>query len=101
MSFFLLVPEEGRGRERAAQLAKIVGASRLSSSRALEVLTTMLAQPGGPPFSFGLWSLLEVPDADPDRLSEISRFVRERVEVDGVALVDLDERLISISELQE
>lgn len=101
MSFFLVVPEEGRGRERAAQLARIVGASRLSSSRAMEVLTALLAQTGGPPFSFGLWSLLEVPDADPARLSEISRFVRERIETEGVALVDLDERLISISELQE
>ena len=84
-----------------AQLARIVGANRLSSSRALEVLTALFAQSGGPPTSFGLWSLLEVPDADPARLSEVSRFVRERVEADGVALVDLDERLISISELHE
>jgi hypothetical protein len=101
MSFYLLVPMEGGGRGRAAQLARIVGANRLSSSRAEEVVTTMFAQSGGPPSSFGLWNLLEVPDADPARLSEISRFVRERVEADGVALVDLDERLISISELQE
>jgi hypothetical protein len=101
MSFFLVVPVEGPGRERAAQLARIVGANPLSSSRAVEVVTELFAQTGGPPFFVGLWSLLEVPDADPGRLSEISRFVRERVETDGVALVDLDERLISISELQE
>jgi hypothetical protein len=30
MSFFLVVPEEGRGREEVAQLARIVGATRLS-----------------------------------------------------------------------
>jgi len=101
MSFFLVVPEEGRGGEQVAQLARIVGATRLSSSRAVEVLASFFGEAGGPPFSFGRWRLLEVPDADPGRLSEISRFVKERVEADGVALVDLDERLISISELQE
>ena len=42
-----------------------------------------------------------MPDADPGRLTEISRFVSEHVEAEGVALVDLDARLISISELQE
>jgi hypothetical protein len=98
MSFFLVVPEEGRGRELAAQLARVVGATRLSSSRALEVLTAFFGEAGG---SFGKWGFLEVPDSDPGRLSEISRFVTERLESDGMALVDLDERLISVSELLE
>ncbi|HEV2853269.1 MAG TPA: hypothetical protein VHC97_10740 [Thermoanaerobaculia bacterium] len=101
MSFFLIVPAEGRGAERAAELARRVGASRLSYSQAAKVLASMLAQAGDPPFSLGQWRLLEVPDGDPRRLSEISRFVRERIDADGFALVDLDERLISISELQE
>ena len=98
MSFFLVVPEEGRGKELAAQLARIVGAARLSPSRSLEVLTAFFGEAGD---SFGKWRFLEVPDSDPSRLSEISRFVTERLESDGMALVDLDERLISISELQE
>jgi hypothetical protein len=98
MSFFLVVPEED---ERMAQLAGIVGATPLSSSRAMEVLVSCFGEVGGPPFSFGHWRLLEVPDSDPGRLSEISRLVRESIEAEGVALVDLDERLISISELQE
>lgn len=101
MSLFLVVPQEGQGGERAAQLARIVGAVRLSAKRAKEVLAMVRGEAGGPPFSLGSWALLEVPEAHPDRLSEISRFMRERVEAEGVALVDLDERLISLSELQE
>lgn len=98
MSFFLVVPEEGQG---STELARIVGAARLSSGRAKEVLASFFGEAGGPPFSFGQWRFLEVPDSDPGRLSEISRLVRERLEADGIALVDLDERLISISELQQ
>lgn len=98
MSFFLVVPEEGQG---GAELARLVGATRLSHDRALEALASFFGEAGGPPYSFGQWLLLEVPDSDPGRLSEISRLVRERVEADGIALVDLDERLISISELQQ
>ena len=101
MSLFLVVPQEGQGGERAAQLARIVGAVRLSASRAKEVLALFRGEAGGPPFSLGTWSFLEVAEAHPDRLSELSRFMKERVETEGVALVDLDERLFSVSEVQQ
>lgn len=101
MSLFLVVPRGGPGGERAAQLARIVGAVELSKSRVMEVLAMFRGEAGGPPFSLGTWSFLEVAEAHPDRLSELSRFMKERVEAEGVALVDLDERLFSVSEVQQ
>ena len=70
MSFFLVVPGEGRG-EPADQLARRVGATPLSEGRALEGLARFAGEAGGPPFSLVHWRVLEVPDGEPGRLSEL------------------------------
>jgi hypothetical protein len=85
VSFFLVVPGEGRG-EPADQLARRVGAAPLSEGRALEVLARFAGEAGGPPFSFGHWRVLEVPDGDPDsELREIAAALS--LEVELVAIV--------------
>ena len=97
MNFFLIVPEEGRASELAVQFAKVVGAVRISPDRAMAILAMIVGAEG----SFPRWTLLEVPNVEPGRLAEISRFVSQEVEANGIALVDLDERLISVAEVQE
>lgn len=97
MNFFLIVPEEGRASELAAQFAKAVGAFRISPDRAIAILAMI----NGAESSYHRWTLLEVPSVEPGRLAEISRFVSQEVEANGIALVDLDERLISVAEVQE
>lgn len=97
MNLFLIVPEEGQASELAAQLAKTVGASRISPHNTMAILALI----GGADGTFPRWSLLKIPSAELGRLTEISQFVSQQVEANGMALVDLDERLISVAELQE